>query len=94
MKMLYYFKHQTTYSDLDFFENRLRVLLKSNFLEKISIHFSPSGELKFCFASSNLKLHLKFLEIHFRFSEKMKFKNLAMSVWVEARELKFCMHML
>jgi hypothetical protein len=42
------------------------------------------------FFEIHLRIFLKFFEI---FLKKL-FKNSAMSVWVEVRELKFCMNML
>jgi hypothetical protein len=58
MNIVYYFKLKTLYSDLDYFEIRLRVLLK------------------------NSEIFLKNVKIF------------TLSVWVEARELKFYMNML
>jgi hypothetical protein len=45
MNMLYYFKLKTTYSELEFFEIRLRVLLKNYkfFLKKCKKKLSPFG---------------------------------------------------
>jgi hypothetical protein len=83
---------------LDYFEIRLRVLLKNSEIylkngKKGRLGVSwRAGELKFgrnMLCLFKLKIaypDLEFLEIHLR--------NLAISVWVEARELKFSINML
>jgi hypothetical protein len=54
MNMLYYFKLKTAYSDLDFFEIRLRVLLKNSEIilkkcqKKTLSVWVEAGELKIC----------------------------------------------